>query len=80
MRTHTQLRRRAAAAAGDGDATALAVVPAGGRKKRKPKDASLRELARFLLPIAGRRVWGLVALAVVRTALSNRLARVQASG
>jgi hypothetical protein len=82
--SHTPPRRRKAAAeaaanGGDG-ADSGALVVAGPRKKaRPPKDAALRELARFLLPIAGRRVGGLVALAILRTALSNRLARVQVS-
>ena len=32
----------------------------------------------FLMPIAGRRILLLLGLAIVRTALSNRLARMQA--
>ena len=70
------LRRRKAALEAAGG-TSGALVPSTTRPRRPPRDAALRELARFLLPLAGRRIGGLVALAIVRTALSNRLARVQ---
>jgi len=35
-------------------------------------------MLKYLLPIAGKRIAVLFALAIVRTALSNRLARMQA--
>ncbi len=45
-------------------------------KKGKPVDA-LNKLLKYLLPIAGRRILLLLGLAIVRTAFSNRLARMQ---
>ena len=47
-----------------------------GRKNGKSGDA-LKKLLNYLLPIAGKRVLLLLGLAVVRTAFSNRLARMQ---
>ena len=49
---------------------------AQGPRKRSPQ-AALHSLIAYLLPLAGRKVMVLVALAVLRTALSNRLARLQ---
>lgn len=44
--------------------------------KRSPQ-ATLQSLIAYLLPLAGRKVVVLVALSLMRTALSNRLARLQ---
>lgn len=48
----------------------------GTRPKRSPQ-AALHALVAYLLPLAGRKVIVLVVLALLRTALSNRLARLQ---
>lgn len=45
-------------------------------KKGKSGDA-LNKLLKYLLPIAGKRILLLLGLAIVRTAFSNRLARMQ---
>ncbi|CAL5222677.1 g5077 [Coccomyxa viridis] len=47
-----------------------------GGKKGKSRDA-LNKLLKYLLPIAGQRILLLLGLAIVRTAFSNRLARMQ---
>lgn len=50
----------------------------GGRSSKTPRGpAALKKLIAFLLPLAGKRILVMLALAVARTALSNRLARVQ---
>ena len=49
---------------------------AGKQAKGNPSQA-LNRLLKYLLPIAGKRILVLFALAIVRTALSNRLARMQ---
>ncbi|EIE25187.1 hypothetical protein COCSUDRAFT_65142 [Coccomyxa subellipsoidea C-169] len=46
-------------------------------KKNGKSGDSLKKLLNFLLPIAGKRILLLLGLAVVRTAFSNRLARMQ---
>ena len=56
--------------------------PAGDKKGtgKQPKgnpSQALNRLLKYLLPIAGKRIMVLFALAIVRTALSNRLARMQ---
>lgn len=54
--------------------------PAGGAPKtplKRSPQASLHSVITYLLPLAGRKVAVLVALALLRTALSNRLARLQ---
>ena len=48
----------------------------GKQPKGNPSKA-LNRLLKYLLPIAGKRILVLFALAIVRTALSNRLARMQ---
>lgn len=48
-------------------------------KKNGKSGDSLKKLLNFLLPIAGKRILLLLGLAVVRTAFSNRLARMQVS-
>lgn len=48
----------------------------GGGRRRSPQ-ASLNSLVAYLLPLAGRKIIVLVALAILRTGLSNRLARLQ---
>lgn len=48
----------------------------GKQQKGNPSQA-LNRLLKYLLPIAGKRIMVLFALAIVRTALSNRLARMQ---
>lgn len=48
----------------------------GKQPKGNPSQA-LNRLLKYLLPIAGKRILVLFALAIVRTALSNRLARMQ---
>ena len=45
-------------------------------KRGKSGDA-LNKLLKYLLPIAGKRILLLLGLAIVRTAFSNRLARMQ---
>lgn len=51
---------------------------AAGKRKGSPKGpAALKKLVVFLLPLAGKRILVMLALAIARTALSNRLARVQ---
>ena len=61
-----------------GDATASA---SGGKAvaARRPagKKRNLQQLLRMLLSIAGPKIFALIALAVARTTLSNRLARLQ---
>lgn len=47
------------------------------KKKSKPSGKSLSKLLPFLLKVAGRKIIVLVILAIARTALSNRLARLQ---
>ena len=49
----------------------------GGQLKGSSSQA-LNKMLKYLLPIAGKRIAVLFALAIVRTALSNRLARMQA--
>lgn len=46
-------------------------------KRRPSKGAALQKLLELLLSIAGPKILALVGLAVARTALSNRLARLQ---
>lgn len=47
-------------------------------KERKPfKGVALQQLLKLLLSIAGPKILALVGLALARTALSNRLARLQ---
>lgn len=48
-----------------------------GRKGSPKGPAALKKLILFLLPLAGKRVAVMLLLAIARTALSNRLARVQ---
>ncbi|CAL8461843.1 g1374 [Coccomyxa elongata] len=48
----------------------------GATRKGKSGDA-LKKVLNYLLPIAGKRILLLLGLAVIRTALSNRLARMQ---
>ena len=63
---------------GEGDGDGKGVVK--GRKGGAPNGpAALKKLISFLLPLAGKRILALLVLAVARTALSNRLARVQVS-
>lgn len=50
----------------------------GGRKGGKKGGQALNRMLNFLLPIAGKRILLLLGLAIMRTALSNRLARMQA--
>lgn len=45
--------------------------------KRRPSGQSLKELLPLLLKVAGRKVIVIALLAIARTALSNRLARLQ---
>ncbi|KAK9820297.1 hypothetical protein WJX72_008694 [[Myrmecia] bisecta] len=54
----------------------LAVAP-GGAKKRRSSGKSLNKLVKLLLASSGKRVVLLFALAICRTAISNRLARLQ---
>jgi ABC-type uncharacterized transport system fused permease/ATPase subunit len=54
------------------DATSASAKP-----RRRPSGQSLKELLPLLLKVAGRKVLVVVLLAVARTALSNRLARLQ---
>lgn len=49
----------------------------GGRSKKRPSGHALRELIPLLLKVAGRKVIVIALLAIARTALSNRLARLQ---
>lgn len=51
----------------------------GSRGSKGSKGATLatNKLLRFLLPLVGKRMLLLLLLAILRTALSNRLARVQ---
>ena len=52
---------------------------ASGRGKRGPKGpVALQKMISFLLPLVGKRIFIMLVLAVARTALSNRLARMQA--
>jgi len=55
--------------------------PKGERRQRGgPRGpAALNQLIKFLIPLAGKRIVVMLLLAVARTALSNRLARVQVS-
>ncbi len=53
------------------------VQKGGSRKKGRSSGRSLKRLISLLLKIAGRKIWILVLVAVARTALSNRLARLQ---
>lgn len=46
-------------------------------RKRSPSGQALKELLPLLLKVAGRKVMVVVLLAIARTALSNRLARLQ---
>lgn len=46
-----------------------------GRKRSSP--AALQSLVKYLLSLAGKRILVLFALSIARTALSNRLARLQ---
>lgn len=48
-----------------------------GPRKRRGSPAALQNLVKFLLSIAGKRILVLFALSIARTALSNRLARLQ---
>ncbi|DBA67674.1 TPA: hypothetical protein ACH3X2_001266 [Trebouxia sp. C0005] len=48
-----------------------------GARKRRGSPAALQNLVKFLLSIAGKRILVLFALSIARTALSNRLARLQ---
>ena len=50
----------------------------GARKGAKKGGQALNKMLKFLLPIAGKQILLLLGLAIVRTALSNRLARIQA--
>lgn len=45
--------------------------------KRRPSGQALKELIPLLLKVAGRKVLVIALLAIARTALSNRLARLQ---
>ena len=51
--------------------------PKKGRKLRGP--SALKQMLTYLLPLVGRRIVLVLLLAVARTALSNRLARIQVS-
>ena len=48
-----------------------------GPRKKRGSPAALQNLVKFLLSIAGKRILVLFALSIARTALSNRLARLQ---
>ena len=48
-----------------------------GKQLKGNSSQALNRLLKYLLPIAGKRIMVLFALAIVRTALSNRLARMQ---
>ncbi len=50
----------------------------GARKGGGKGGQALNKMLNFLLPIAGKQILLLLGLAIVRTALSNRLARIQA--
>ena len=59
-------------------AAAGGVAGAGAKRtKRRPSGQALKELLPLLLKVGGRKVLVLVLLAIARTALSNRLARLQ---
>lgn len=68
----SQSKRNSAVAAGARPTTAL---PKAG--KRRPSGQALKELLPLLLKVAGRKVLVIALLAIARTALSNRLARLQ---
>ena len=74
VKIHACLHRRDKQEGGKEDA-------AGGKgkgRKGSPKGpAALKKLMLFLLPLAGKRIVVMLVLAIARTALSNRLARVQ---
>ena len=60
---------------GGGDASNP--VGGGAGKKRGGGARALKELLPMLLRVAGRKVLAVALLAILRTALSNRLARLQ---
>ena len=70
-------RRAAAAAAAGGAGGDGAQRPRGGAGRRAPSGAALKQLLPLLLRVAGRKVLAIALLALARTALSNRLARLQ---
>jgi ABC-type uncharacterized transport system fused permease/ATPase subunit len=81
---HAERQRRAARARkarkarpGGADAGALAAPARPPRAGARPGGAALRRLLPLLLRVAGPRLLALAALALARTALSNRLARLQ---
>ncbi|KAL3156585.1 hypothetical protein ABBQ38_000875 [Trebouxia sp. C0009 RCD-2024] len=47
------------------------------RNKKRSSPAALQSLVKYLLSLAGKRILVLFALSIARTALSNRLARLQ---
>jgi hypothetical protein len=59
------------------DENAINTVTGKGAKKRGKSGDALNRLLKYLLPLAGKRIVLLLGLAVVRTAFSNRLARMQ---
>jgi hypothetical protein len=69
-------KARAARAAGGAPAAPAAAKP-GSAHRRRPSGQALKELLPLLLRLAGRKVLVLALLAVARTALTNRLARLQ---
>ena len=63
----------------DGDGSEGGSKSKGERRHKGPPrgPAALKQLIKFLMPLAGKRIVVMLLLAVARTALSNRLARVQ---
>jgi ABC-type uncharacterized transport system fused permease/ATPase subunit len=55
----------------------LATAASSKAGKRRPSGQALKELLPLLLRVAGRKVLVIALLAIARTALSNRLARLQ---
>lgn len=61
-----------------GNGTSADVAASKALSTRKPRrGVALQELLKLLLSIAGPKILALVGLALARTALSNRLARLQ---
>ena len=59
------------------DSKARTLAGAGRKYGRRKAGTALNKLLAFLMPIAGQKILLLLGLAIVRTALSNRLARMQ---
>lgn len=63
------------------ESKAVAIAdPVKKQRKRGGNGQALKQLFKLLLSIAGPKIIALVGLALARTALSNRLARLQVSG